>query len=360
MDKQGRLRALMHQHTVLSNGIKNTLSKKGIRHDCKILPDQLLEKGYNLGVDVIFSTEHNNVDGYDALVERKKSKEKYRNMTIVRSEEATSNTESGAHFVGFGLAKKIDPGLSPEEITDEIKSQGAVSAAVHAYGVSNGSKDKAALCDMMEVFNANCVDRHSNSRQLRFARERGMTMFAGSDSHVVDTIGLCTNLIDSDNNPDSIVSALKSGKIEIERVGYASHLDMLEHAQYVFSMSRSGFLGWADREGKGLYKFLIKNALPNFTDNPYSSFYQRVAAFGLYVTTVLSEKANVEGKDFDRLLVSRDAKYIAQNLLPEMALEALSRVVGRSRYQRKLARANQALMKDLFGDKKILYDQRAL
>ena len=51
---------------------------------------------------------------------------------------------------------------------DEIKRQGAVSCAAHPFAVSNGIRKKARLCDMIESFNSNNIDKFSNMVASKF------------------------------------------------------------------------------------------------------------------------------------------------------------------------------------------------
>ncbi|NNL59362.1 MAG: PHP domain-containing protein, partial [Nitrosopumilus sp.] len=175
-------------------------------YDCDISIRDQLERSYNLGLDAIFVTNHNTLDGYHQLLEYKNDHQKFKNIDVFPAEEITTNT--GAHVLAYGIHEAISPGLSLEEIIDEVKNQGGVSSAPHPFSLLDALRDDAKKCDMVEVFNSNNVDVLSNARATQFALDNDMIQVAGSDSHVLSTLGRCVNVIDSENNLDDILHSM--------------------------------------------------------------------------------------------------------------------------------------------------------
>ena len=69
--------------------------------------------------------------------------------------------------------------MSLEETLDEIKSQGAISCAAHPFAVSNGIRDRARMCDLIESFNSNNVDIFSNIVAEKFSKDNNIISISG-------------------------------------------------------------------------------------------------------------------------------------------------------------------------------------
>jgi hypothetical protein len=67
------------------------------------------------------------------------------------------------------------------------------------------------MCDMMDSSNSHNVDRFSNIVAAKFAKDNDMLAVAGSDSHMLTTLGECVSTIESENNLDTIPQAIKRG-----------------------------------------------------------------------------------------------------------------------------------------------------
>ncbi|KEQ55885.1 phosphotransferase domain-containing protein [Marine Group I thaumarchaeote SCGC AAA799-N04] len=162
-------------------------------YDCDVSIRDQLERSHNLGLDAIFVTNHNTLDGYRQLLEYKNDHAKFKNINVFPAEEIT--TDTGAHVLAYGIHDVISPGLSLEEVIDEVKKQGGVSSAPHPFSLLDALRGGAKKCDMVEVFNSNNVDILSNARATEFALDNNMIQVAGSDSHVLSTLGRCVNVL---------------------------------------------------------------------------------------------------------------------------------------------------------------------
>ena len=298
----------LHCHNEFSNfqlGLKET------PYDCGISIQEQLAQAYKVGLDAFFITNHNTLDGYKSLLEYKENHEKYKDIQVYPGEEIT--TDNGIHVLAFGLTGTIRAGKNMDEILDVIKKQGALSCAPHPFGLNNGLREKAVLCDLIEIFNSNNVDRYSNIRASHFARTNNMIEVAGSDSHVLSTLGRCTNLIDSENNLDDILNSLRKGRITIANTGYITSREMIEHAKYKIENSKDDIMRYFKENHPhltGLCRFLISA----FESNPNSVVWTTVYKVAVHLTSKLSNKINFKNQDYE-ILYERNLRAILPMIL---------------------------------------------
>ncbi len=302
------LRVELHCHNEFSNfqlGIKET------PYDCGVTIQEQLEQAYKIGLDAFFITNHNTLDGYNLLVQYRDNHEKFRNIQVYPGEEIT--TDKGIHVLAYGLTDTIRAGKSIEDILDIIKAQGAISCAPHPFGLNNGLREKAVLCDLIEVFNSNNVDRYSNQRAFHFAKSNNMTEVAGSDSHVVSTLGRCVNIIESENTLEDILDSMKKRWITIGNTGYVTSKEMIEHAKYKIENSKDDIIRYFKENHPhltGLCCFLIRA----FESNPNSMLWTAVYKVAVYLITKLSNKINFKNQDYN-ILYDRNLRAILPMIL---------------------------------------------
>ncbi|MDE1726539.1 MAG: PHP domain-containing protein [Thaumarchaeota archaeon] len=302
------LRAELHCHNEFSNF---HLGQKETPYDCGITVQEQLEQVYSTGLDVFFITNHNTLDGYEHLLHYKENHEKFRHIQIYPGEEIT--TDQGIHILAYGLTRTIKSGQSLEEILDIIRSQGAISCAPHPFALNNGLREKSILCDLIEVFNSNNVDRYSNLRASNFAKTNNMIEVAGSDSHVVSTLGRCVNVIEAENTLDSILQAMRKGRITIDSAEYITCSEMIEHARYKIKNSKDDIMMYFKENHPhltGICSFLIDA----FESNPNSMVWKAVYKVAVHLTTKLSNKINFENKDYN-ILYERNLRAILPMIL---------------------------------------------
>lgn len=302
------LRVELHCHNEFSNfqlGLKET------PYDCGVTIQEQLEQAYKTGLDAFFITNHNTLDGYNLLLEYKENHEKFKNIGVYPGEEIT--TDSGIHLLAYGLRDTIRAGKSIEETLDIIKSQGGISCAPHPFGLNNGLRERSILCDLIEVFNSNNVDRYSNLRASHFARSNNMIEIVGSDSHVVSTLGRCVNIIESDNNLDGMLDAMQRGQTTIGSTGYITSREMIEHAKYKIENSKDDIIRYFKENHPhltGLCFFLIGA----FEANPNSVVWKAVYKVAVHLTTKLSNKINFKNQDYN-ILYERNLRAILPMIL---------------------------------------------
>lgn len=263
-------------------------------YDCDISIRDQLERSYRLGLDAIFVTNHNTLDGYAQLLEYKNDHSKFKNIDVFPAEEITIDT--GAHVLAYGIHDVIKPGIPLSEVIDEVHKQGGVSSAPHPFSLLDALRNDAKKCDMVEVFNSNNVDVLSNARATQFALDNNMVKVAGSDSHVLSTLGRCVNVIDSENNLDDILCAMKKGRIEISQTGYTLQNETLDHLKYKINNSKDYVLEYIS-ENYPNAKWLLTLLFRIYDSNQNSSMWPLLYKIAVYLMKRISQKINFQNKD---------------------------------------------------------------
>ncbi|RMW39458.1 MAG: PHP domain-containing protein [Candidatus Nitrosopelagicus sp.] len=285
------LRTELHCHNIYSNGHVGELEPPC---DCNVTISEQLQKSLDSKLDVLFVTNHNTLDGFKQITDYKNNHKKFSNLEIFPAEEITTDKE--AHVLVYGLQEEIKPNQTIDEIIDAAKSQDAVTIAPHPFSLIDALRDDSLKCDLFEVFNSSNIDIYSNKKAEIFAKEHNLFTIAGSDSHIASTIGRCTNLIDSENNLDDILHAMKKGKISIEKMEYVKRREVLEHIQYKIENSKE----YIDQYVKEFYpKYLrVFNQMYKLYMFTRKSFIWDVAfKLAIFGLRRISYKINFEGYD---------------------------------------------------------------
>ena len=283
------LRVETHCHNVFSNH-NNYLSR--LPFDCGVTLEEQLENAALQKIDVMFVTNHNTLDGYSQILEYKRNHEKYQNITIYPAEEITINNKG--HVLAYGIENEIRPGMTLDETLDEIRKQNGISCAAHPFAVSNGIREEARKCDIIESFNSNNIDIFSNLIAERFTKQNNLKSIVGSDSHVKSTIGRSFNTVESENNIDSMLESLGKGRFKIGKLNYASKEEMYEHAHYIVSSSRQTILN-SISETNPKFHSVVKWAIDSFISNPNSRLWHLMSSLGMYLSKRISKKVNIYG-----------------------------------------------------------------
>ena len=285
------LKAELHCHNVFSNGHVGALEPI---YDCNVTIPKQLEQAHLAGLDVLFVTNHNTIDGYKQMLEYKKNHQKFDALSVYPAEEVTTNNES--HVLVYGINHPIKSGLSLHEVLDEAKKQDAVTIAPHPFSLLDALREDSTFCDLFEVFNSSNVDVYSNLRAKNFAKEKGLHVVAGSDSHVQSTIGRSTNLIHSENKLDSIIDAMIHHKITIEKTEYVQPKEALEHIRY--KIENSAF--FIDKYTSQFYPralWPIKLLYKLYMIDPEGIFWNMFYRMSISALKKISRKINFEGYD---------------------------------------------------------------
>jgi hypothetical protein len=286
------LKTELHCHNIFSNGHVGVLEPTP---DSNVTIIKQLEQAHLIGLDTLFVTNHNTIDGYKQILEYKKNHKKFDSLKVYPGEEVTTDNES--HVLVYGIDHSIKPGLSLHEILDEAKKQDAITIAPHPFSLLVALREDSIHCDLFEVFNSSNVDVYSNLKAKKFAKEKSLHVVAGSDSHVQSTIGRSTNLIYSENNLDSVIAAMKHHKITIENTGYVQPKEALEHIRY--KIQNSAF--FIDKYTSQFYPralLPIKLLYKLYMINPEGIFWNMFYRMSIVALRRISRKINFEGYDY--------------------------------------------------------------
>ena len=105
------LKTELHCHNIFSNGHVGILEPI---YDCNVTIPKQLEQAYLAGLDVLFVTNHNTIDGYRQMLEYKKNHQKFDALKVYPAEEVTTDNES--HVLVYGIDHSIKSGLSLPEV----------------------------------------------------------------------------------------------------------------------------------------------------------------------------------------------------------------------------------------------------
>lgn len=190
------LRIDMHLHTEGS-------------HDCLSDPEKVLERALELGYGRIAITDHDRVHVALRMAEAHPE-------VVIAGEEV--KTAEGIDVIGLYLKEEIPKGTPAEEAIARIRDQGGIPYLPHPYAAGKGGGGEhadrlAALCDVVEVFNARLHQPSMNDRAADLAIRHGKLRGAGSDAHTVGEVGNAfVALPDHPNRPDALRAALEQGR----------------------------------------------------------------------------------------------------------------------------------------------------
>ena len=151
--------------------------------DCRVPPLEVARRCRQLGLSPVFLTDHDGVDGAQALLEA--------GQPAVMGEEILT---SEGELIGLFLKQAVPKRLSPEETVAAIKEQGGLVYLEHPYDTSRRNLREEAIeriagqIDIVEVFNGRSgPESNRKAEDLRAAL--GVPGGAGSDAHTLREIG---------------------------------------------------------------------------------------------------------------------------------------------------------------------------
>lgn len=158
-------------------------------------PEKLIKEALRKGLDGIAITDHDTIDGWPEAIEAAKNL----NALLVLGQEI--NTEKG-DLLGLFLVKKVES-RKFSEAAKEIKDQGGVAILPHPFhfpeNFQGKIKDVAKNIDGLEVFNSRGPITLFDRMALVAAKDNGLAMTGGSDTHVHNTCGNTYTEVDAKN-----------------------------------------------------------------------------------------------------------------------------------------------------------------
>lgn len=197
-------------------------------HDCTSTVESILETAREVGLGAIAIADHNEIDG--ALLARELSGGDP--FVIVAEEVKTAEGE----VIGLFIEELIPRGLSFDETLSLIKEQGGLVYVPHPFDALRTTPSYRALVDnlhridVIEIYNAKVALSSFNLAAERFAAKYNVLAGAGSDSHVLQSLGTAMLRMPSFDDSDSFVSALWEADIIARRKNllYLQSLKLLQ------------------------------------------------------------------------------------------------------------------------------------
>ncbi|MCK4952427.1 PHP domain-containing protein [Candidatus Bathyarchaeota archaeon] len=184
----------LHVHTRYSYDSSTTLK-------------EVIASSKKMGLDGVAITDHDTIAG--ALQSRK-----IKNFIVIPGIEIS--TLQG-HMLALNVVKPIPSKLSPKETIQKIREVGGIVIAPHPttiYKAGLGIQKSTLDLDALEVINSAAFPFFiSTYLNRRLGTRLNLPQTAGSDAHFAHEIGLAYTLIDADQNIDSIIQAIKAGRV---------------------------------------------------------------------------------------------------------------------------------------------------
>ncbi len=177
----------------------HTRHSKDAFTDPEILPQIVKRRG----LDGIAVTEHDLLSSY-------RSDE----ILVIPGIEVSSRE---GHIVALGVHEGVQKGLSADHTIESLRGQNSVIVVPHPYDISSPSVDPLRLrnsVDGIETVNSAMIPfRFAKRKSEKAAKILGVSMVAGSDSHIPSTIGDAYTLLEvSSPSVEGILESIRSGK----------------------------------------------------------------------------------------------------------------------------------------------------
>jgi hypothetical protein len=172
----------------------------------------ILVRAREVGLDVVAITDHDSVDGG---IEARELADRYGVRVIVGEEVKTAEGE----VVGLFLERTVPPGMTFAATIAAIKGQGGIVYVphpfdrLHAVPSAELLRADVADIDVLEVFNSRLAFPGFNEQAERFARRYRIPAAAGSDAHVLASLGTALTGMDDFTGPGDFVAALAESRI---------------------------------------------------------------------------------------------------------------------------------------------------
>ena len=194
---------------------------------CEASPDSLTPvrvqaaRIKQVGLDVVFATDHDTIDGALRL------RELADGFRLIVGEEITS---ADGDLVGLFLERAVPRGLSGEETIARIRDQGGLVCVPHPFSRNRNHRIRRAalerlwpLVDCIETFNAREAFTSDNSRAAAFAAAHGIPAAAGSDAHTPWELGRVYLEMDDFHDAPGFVAALRGATAHGTLAGIGVH-----------------------------------------------------------------------------------------------------------------------------------------
>ncbi len=172
--------------------------------------EDILRIARRIGLNGIAITDHNTLAGSIAACRICWSR--YPEIIVVRGVEIDT---SEGHLIVLGTDEMPALGLTPEETIDAARDLGGITVLPHPYHLFRHSIGRIPPVDAVEVCNSKYIVGISNLRARYEAERRGISIVAGSDSHMIETVGLGITHLEAMNEEEAL-EAIRKGRTAIE------------------------------------------------------------------------------------------------------------------------------------------------
>jgi predicted metal-dependent phosphoesterase TrpH len=181
--------------------------------DSRTSPDEVVRRALELGMDAIAVTDHNTVSG--ALEAERSARGKP--LTVIPGQEV--HCKEGEVII-LNLRETLPNKMPASDIMRMARKRGGFTIVPHPFdlmrkGVGRSMEGLLSHIDAVEVFNSRTIFNTFNNKAFAFADRHGLAMTVGSDSHFTGEMGRAFMLVDSANDPESILSAIRLGHTEL-------------------------------------------------------------------------------------------------------------------------------------------------
>jgi len=171
----------------------------------------LVDAAVQNGFDALAITNHDQLTYNDAL----RTYAAERDIVLIPGVEVTIK---GKHVLLINMPYEEGRYQNFEDIIQE-KSANTLVVAPHPYFPGstclNGRLEAApSLFDAVEFCHFYSERFNFNKPAVRFARAHKLPLVANSDAHLLDQFGLAYSLVEAEKTADSIVQAIKAGRVE--------------------------------------------------------------------------------------------------------------------------------------------------
>ena len=193
------IKADLHIHTVFSN-------------DSSIHPKILVEQLFiHPNVKAAAITDHNTAKGYLKVLELASA---YPDITIIPGIEISAVE---GDLLILGIAEVPPEPWTAENVIDFARDAGGIVIAAHPYREFGlGDLARNYKFDAIEVINGGSSN-YFNMLAENLAKEMGLPGVAGSDAHRPSELWSAYTIIQSSNDLDDILKAIKKGLVKAVR-----------------------------------------------------------------------------------------------------------------------------------------------
>lgn len=216
------------------------------------------------GMDYVAITDHDTIEG--ALI----LNDKYPDIIVGEELEAKASDEGHlAHIVTLGIDEKMHNDLKDlkkiglKETTDYLKKRNAFYFLSHIAHSASGKPLHAKLLhewmsyiDTIEVLNG-AITPQENNLAITVACLYDKNIIAGSDSHILESIGTTFTEAKDAKSKEEFLQALKAGKVYVQgEIDYSTRWLTSESFKFIYNGFKEVFFGPEKKQRPPLRRLL--------------------------------------------------------------------------------------------------------